>query len=1209
MKVMQKRVLSILLIVAMLLTLLPATAFAAEVYYLDENGDKKYVNAKPIDKIDAVLKNSNGYDGWYVVSNNQMMNQTVRITGNIKLILKDGSLLSINGDSNHAGIEIDKGCSLSIYGQEKGTGVLRVLGGSNSAGIAGTSGSSIQIYGGETMVISGKNSAICIGGSGDNSGFGTIGIHGGKVANIEYNGTNYGILGGNAAEGDSIIITGGTIFGYDIDSNMCGFELGSKELSVPITIDGGFVNTKKIHGSVKNSAGEEVILHKFTLPDARYKTISTGSINEIPLAIKADAKNGKYGIRDVSTDQYGDLYFFLPESQKNLRFTIWDGSEYWRNNAVGTDVVLRKVGIPYTEPSSTVFNPKKPKDIINDYTIDGNTVTIKADYLNSIYEGKVISVELKLKYNDDTELTFTVNIQPLPEYIALGDSIADGYGLENPDSERYPNIIGKVLKMDLGIGANTGVNSKQLLDLLKTAEALAKEDLSDTEIITLSIGSNDVLGPFLQLIADELGCEIDEIQQTLATMTPAQLMNFLAGLSRNDGTGLIGNTELIEQANAFANNFQKIIQILKRLAPNAKIFVTNIYNPYQGFIIPYGTNGFDLGKITDSYIQILNQAFDPNSEDYILIDVNSAFSESLKKGVNPVNADIRTLNFDPHPNKTGHKIIAYLILDWFSGEPSVSPTSLNVKVGDSVNLDIYYGKGIKVATGAAITISDTNIAVLGNGSVTTGSSITMTGDSIIVTGSSITVIGRSQGNTELNITFNNEQNTSITVPITVNAGSNDGGGSTPGDGGGSTPGGGGSSSGGSSSSGVSNSSSDKTESPSTTPIAPEAYPGQPFTGIIDVEAKPVGPSEARAEIRDSDVSRAIKAAQENENRAKSQGQHTNGIAICINITMPAGADTLTTSLSKDAIEMMIKAGITYLEINRGSISITLDLKKLLELNNMGGDSISINITPANDLSQEAQEVIGNRPAFDITFTAENSGGGNSSGNGAESQAQGIIIYGITYNVRNDEYFKKLRGVYVNESGEVSVLDDSNFDPQRSSVIIETNHNSIYGVGYTDPVAKFADTTNHWAKESIKYVVEREILSETSETAFSPNTQITRGMLVTALGKLAGVDIKNYKASTFSDVKADSYYAPYVEWAYQKGIVKGIGNNMFAPDRAITREEIAAVFTNYAKATGYKLPTILNATPYADQDLIGSSYKEAVKAMQQAGIMTGQTQQV
>jgi len=109
-----------------------------------------------------------------------------------------------------------------------------------------------------------------------------------------------------------------------------------------------------------------------------------------------------------------------------------------------------------------------------------------------------------------------------------------------------------------------------------------------------------------------------------------------------------------------------------------------------------------------------------------------------------------------------------------------------------------------------------------------------------------------------------------------------------------------------------------------------------------------------------------------------------------------------------------------------------------------------------------------------------------------------------------------------------------------------------------------------------------------------------------LGKLAGADEKDYKTITFSDVKPDSIYAPYIEWAYQAGIVKGIGNNMFDPDRNITREEIAMIFANYAKATGYILPVIHEETPYADQALIGSIYREAVKAMQQAGIMIGGT---
>lgn len=736
--------------------------------------------------------------------------------------------------------------------------------------------------------------------------------------------------------------------------------------------------------------------------------------------------------------------------------------------------------------------------------------------------------------------------------------------------------------------------------MLKAAEAYAKEDLSDTEIITLSIGSNDVLGPFLQFIADELGCDKDEIQQTLATMTPPQLMNFLAVLNRNDGSGLIGNAELIKQANAFANNFQKIIQILKRLAPNAKIFVTNIYNPYEGFAIPYGTNSFDLGQMTDSYIQILNQAFDPNSHDYILIDVNSAFSESLQKGVNPVNADVRTFNFDPHPNKTGHRIIAELILGYYSAEPSVSPTSLSMKAGDSANLDIYYGKGIKVATSATMAITDSSIAVLSLDSVTTS-------DSLTVSSNNITVIGQNPGNTELVVVFDNSQNTRIVVPVTVISTSNDdegGGGTTPGEdegGGGATPGddqgGGGATPGGGSGSTPSNGggSSSGGSTPSIDfPIAPETYPGQPSTAVINVEVKPGNTSEASITIKDSDIAGAIR---------KAQSRNSNSIAICINITMPSDMDALTTSLSRNALEMMIKAGVTSLEINMGPISITMDLEKLRELYNMNKGGLSVRMAPAGDLPPEAQEIIGDRPAFEVTITSDNPGS-TSSRNGTESQANGMITYAIRYSPEQDEFFRRLFGVYVTDDGEVLALDGSEYDPGSGALIIRTNHNSIYGVGYVNPSAKYTDITNHWAKAYIEYIVDRDLLSGTSETTFSPDTPITRGILVMALGKLAGVDENGYKTMTFSDVKVDSIYAPYIEWAYQAGVVKGVGNNQFEPDRNVTREEIAIIFERYAKATGYVLPTLHEAAPYADRELIGVIYREAVRAMQQAGIMTG-----
>ncbi|MPN23081.1 Endo-1,4-beta-xylanase A [bioreactor metagenome] len=128
----------------------------------------------------------------------------------------------------------------------------------------------------------------------------------------------------------------------------------------------------------------------------------------------------------------------------------------------------------------------------------------------------------------------------------------------------------------------------------------------------------------------------------------------------------------------------------------------------------------------------------------------------------------------------------------------------------------------------------------------------------------------------------------------------------------------------------------------------------------------------------------------------------------------------------------------------------------------------------------------------------------------------------------------------------------------------------------------------------------------TETTFAPDTFMTRGTLVTALGKLAGEDLSSYTTSSFTDVEVGSTFQPYIEWAYNKGIIHGIGDNEFAPERAITREEIAVIIANFTNATGYTLPVEGKATAYADASSIGDYYKIAVTTMQQAGIMTGGT---
>ena len=151
----------------------------------------------------------------------------------------------------------------------------------------------------------------------------------------------------------------------------------------------------------------------------------------------------------------------------------------------------------------------------------------------------------------------------------------------------------------------------------------------------------------------------------------------------------------------------------------------------------------------------------------------------------------------------------------------------------------------------------------------------------------------------------------------------------------------------------------------------------------------------------------------------------------------------------------------------------------------------------------------------------------------------LAMISIPYTPGRNEAAGYLYGVYVDGSGNATCIPGSAYDANAGAILIPTGHLSVYGVGYTAPSAKLTDIGSHWSKDSIDYVVGRGLLSSTSETTFAPNTAMTRGMLVTALGRLAGVDVKAYTTNNFTDVKADSAFCAYIEWAYKKGIVQGI----------------------------------------------------------------------
>ncbi len=159
-------------------------------------------------------------------------------------------------------------------------------------------------------------------------------------------------------------------------------------------------------------------------------------------------------------------------------------------------------------------------------------------------------------------------------------------------------------------------------------------------------------------------------------------------------------------------------------------------------------------------------------------------------------------------------------------------------------------------------------------------------------------------------------------------------------------------------------------------------------------------------------------------------------------------------------------------------------------------------------------------------------------------------------------------------------------------------------GLDDVELTFTDVKEgDWFYKPVRYVFWKGLFGGTSETRFSPNTPMTRAMFAKVLANLAGVDLKTYTTSPFADVDIKAWYGPEVAWAADKGLVTGVGDGKFAPNRAITREEMAVFLYRYIKFRGYDMEE-KSVTPFADMNQVSPWAKTEVTAVQKWGLLSG-----
>ena len=153
-------------------------------------------------------------------------------------------------------------------------------------------------------------------------------------------------------------------------------------------------------------------------------------------------------------------------------------------------------------------------------------------------------------------------------------------------------------------------------------------------------------------------------------------------------------------------------------------------------------------------------------------------------------------------------------------------------------------------------------------------------------------------------------------------------------------------------------------------------------------------------------------------------------------------------------------------------------------------------------------------------------------------------------------------------------------------------------------AGFADVpADAWYAPAVQTCAEQGLFQGTSPTTFSPELSMTRGMFVTVLGRMGNIDPTQADASGFMDVPEDAYYAGYVGWAARSGIVAGVSDSVFEPERGISRQEICMIVHRYLVWKDVSLQTVPSAQ-FADDAQIAEWAKESVYVCRSAGIVSG-----
>ena len=179
---------------------------------------------------------------------------------------------------------------------------------------------------------------------------------------------------------------------------------------------------------------------------------------------------------------------------------------------------------------------------------------------------------------------------------------------------------------------------------------------------------------------------------------------------------------------------------------------------------------------------------------------------------------------------------------------------------------------------------------------------------------------------------------------------------------------------------------------------------------------------------------------------------------------------------------------------------------------------------------------------------------------------------------------------------------SNNPSSGQGTSIGSSSSGIGLLGNNNTASRFTDTRNHWAKNDIEALVARGIITGVTETTFEPDRSITRAEFATLIVK--ALNLTSSVPAGFADVAENAWHYTYVNAAANAGLITGY-DGYFRPDDVITREEMAVIIAKAYASLGGSVSKG-GIEKFSDKNEIADWAYPYVDTVTTAGLISGMT---